>query len=287
MKYFKAPKWVNDLNFTYTDYRNLPIELLDDIKQGLSRFNENDPLISIVIPAWNEEYNLLRTLASLSRLNLPFKTELIVVNNNSTDKTQEILDYFGVRSFFQPIQGISVTRQLGLEHAKGTYIFSADADSIYPPNWGINYLKLLENSKVSVVYGRYSFIPSNGNRFPLVIHEFFAELIFNLRRNKKDCINVMGFNSAFKKEQALAIGGYSKVCMKWEDGMMAKRLSESFGTIVLESSLDSRPWTSDRRLLEDGSLFKAFVRRVKKELSYIHQLIPFLKWEMKVNQPQK
>ena len=280
MSRFSIPNWVKEISFTYENFRDLPESILTDIKTGLSRFRVSDPEVSIVIPAWNEERNLVNTLASLSKLKLPFKTELIIINNNSTDRTQEIIDFFGVKTFFQPIQGISVTRQLGLENAKGKYILSADADSLYPPNWGIDYVNELKKPNISVVYGRYSFIPSNGARFPLAIHEILAETIFKLRRQKKDCVNVMGFNSAFKRQEAIAIGGYSKTNMRWEDGMLAKKISQKFGQISLVETSDSRPWTSDRRLMADGSLFKAFVRRVKKELSYIHQLIPLLNWQM-------
>lgn len=280
MNRFVIPQWVKELDIKYDDYTQLPESFLMDIKAGLARFNEPNPEVSIVIPAWNEEKNIVTTLASFSRLIIPYKTELIVINNNSTDKTQEILDFLGVQSYFQPIQGISVTRQLGLEKAKGKYILSADADSLYPAEWGINYVKELKKPTVSVVYGRYSFIPSTSSRFALAIHEILAETIFKLRRNKKDCINVMGFNSAFIKAEAERIGGYSRVSMKWEDGMLAKKISEKFGEISLVDTPDSRPWTSDRRLMADGSLFNAFLRRVKKELKFIHELLPFSKSEV-------
>ncbi|MEY3418091.1 MAG: hypothetical protein RL060_2203 [Bacteroidota bacterium] len=283
MNRFTTPSWVKANNIEYDNFRLLPPAFLLAVKNGLSRFKEPNPEVSIVIPAWNEGKNLLKTLASLSQLKLPYKTELIIVNNNSTDDTQEILDYFGIKSFFQPIQGISITRQMGLENAKGKYILSADADSLYPETWGIDFVQQLKNPRVSVVYGRYSFIPSSGNRFWLGIHEILAEAIFYLRSHKKACINVMGFNCAFLREEALKIGGYSKVNMKWEDGMLAKRLSENFGEIVVVTSADARPWTSDRRLMADGSLWKAFVRRVKKELSYIHELLPFGKWKVLSN----
>ena len=92
---------------------------------------------------------------------------------------------------------------------------------------------------------------------------------------------MMGFNSAFKRAEAIAIGGYSKHSMKWEDGMIAQKISQQYGTIDLVSTADSRPWTSDRRLMADGSLFKAFVRRVKKELTYLHELLPFVEAPLK------
>jgi len=274
MNRFIIPQWVKDLDFEYEDYTQLPAEFLANVKKGLVRFSEPNPEVSIIIPAWNEEKSIVKTLASFSELTLPFRTELIVVNNNSTDRTQEILDYFGVTSYFQPIQGISITRQLGLEKAKGNIILSADADSLYPPQWGTNFAQLLQNPTISVVYGRYSFIPSTGSRIWLAVHEILAETIFYLRRGKKDFLNVMGFNFAYRRDEAFAVGGFSRIQMKWEDGMMAKRLQDQFGKIALVATSDSRPWTSDRRLMADGGLFKAFVRRLKKEFKFLHELLP-------------
>ncbi|MDX2188870.1 MAG: glycosyltransferase family 2 protein [Bacteroidota bacterium] len=273
MNRFAIPKWVLDLKQYETDYKSIPHCKIQALKNKLQKFNHPNPVVSILIPAWNEEKNILRTLASFAHSTLDVPAELIVVNNNSTDDTQKILDMLEVQSYFQPIQGISVTRQMLLEKSKGQIILNADADSIYPPDWGAGYVKALSNNSTSVTYGRYSFIPSAGNsRIALAIHEIIAESLFMLRRNTKDCVNVMGFNFAMKRNQALEVGGFSKSKMKWEDGMMAKKLSEKYGQIVLVDSVDARVWTSDRRLMADGSLFKAFVRRIKKELVFLHEL---------------
>ncbi|KIO74803.1 glycosyl transferase, partial [Pedobacter lusitanus] len=49
--------------------------------------------------AWNEEINILRCVASLSKMKTAIPFEIIVVNNNSQDKTQETIDQLHVRSF--------------------------------------------------------------------------------------------------------------------------------------------------------------------------------------------
>jgi len=274
MNRFTIPLWVESLEEFEEDFRSISSDKIDAIKEGLKKFQHPNPVVSILIPAWNEEKNLLRTLASFAHSTLNIPAELIVVNNNSTDATQEILDLVGVQNYFQPIQGISITRQLLLERSKGTYILSADADSVYPPDWGRSYVEALMNNDISVVYGRYSFIPSKGNsRIALAIHEIIAETLFLMRRKGKDCINVMGFNFAFRRMQAFEVNGFNPIKPRWEDGMMAKKLNAKFGRIELITTQDARPWTSDRRLMADGSLFKAFVRRVKKELKYIPELI--------------
>ncbi|QQS27711.1 MAG: glycosyltransferase family 2 protein [Sphingobacteriales bacterium] len=246
----------------------IPLELKSVI-DGLKQFKQENPLVSIIIPAYNEEADLLKTLSSLSKLKPKYPTELIVANNNSTDGTQDILDFCGVSSVFEKRQGISYARQAGLEAAKGKYILSADADSIYPDNWGNRFVDtLIKNKDIACVYGRYSFIPHNRSqltRIGLAIHEILAEAAFSLRRKENECVNVMGFNFAYRREDGLKVGGFKhdlnrKVTQRSEDGWMALELS-SLGKVKLVKT-NKRVWTSDRRLLTDGSLLSAFTKRI-------------------------
>jgi len=277
---FFIPKWVRYHNRPQPNpkrlYHNIegyfPLEL-KDIIEGLQQFKTENPVVSIVIPAYNEEHDLLKTLSSLAALKPKYPTELIVANNNSTDGTQAILDICGVKSVFEKRQGISYARQAGLEAAKGTYILSADADSIYPNDWGNRFIEVLINHpEVACVYGRYSFIPHNGSaltRIGLALHELLAEFAFNLRPKHLECVNVMGFNFAYRKADALDIGGFKHnlnraVTQRSEDGWMALELSK-LGAVKLVHT-KNRVWTSDRRLMNDGSLWAAFTNRIRRYL---------------------
>ncbi|HRK26613.1 MAG TPA: glycosyltransferase family A protein [Chitinophagales bacterium] len=278
---FLIPKWAirhEKVNLSATVLAEASIDFLPlqfkPIIDGLKQFNMPNPLVSIVIPAYNEEKNLLKTLSSLSQLKPNYPTELIVANNNSTDQTQKILDLCGVKSVFEKRQGISYARQAGLEATRGAYILSADADTIYPPDWGNLFVDtLINNPDVACVYGRYSFLPHNLSRWSrvgLAIHEMLAEIAFSLRSKERECVNVMGFNFAYRRTDGLQVGGFKhnlnrKVTQRSEDGWMALELSR-LGKVRLVSA-QSRVWTSDRRLLDDGSLFKAFVARVKRYLN--------------------
>ena len=272
MTRFHVPEWVQQCNDErLTDFRKLPNSFFDQLRHQLTRFEQPEPLVSIVIPAYNEERDLLKTLASLAAYQSPYPTELIVVNNNSTDETQALIEKCGVKTVFEPLQGISHARQAGLEAARGTYILNADADSIYPQQWGMDYVKVLENEPyVACVYGRYSFIPSSGtSRWGLGLHELVAEQLFRTRRAELEAINVMGFNFAYRRADALTVGGFKHnlnraVTQRSEDGWMAFELYHQVGKIKLVSSNANRVWTSDRRLMADGNLLTAFVRRVRK-----------------------
>lgn len=91
--------------------------------------------ISVVIPAYNEEKYIascLKHITSQSEL----ADEIIVVNNNSTDKTVEIASSFpAVTVINQTVQGITPTRNKGFDEASGDIIARTDADTKVPKNW--------------------------------------------------------------------------------------------------------------------------------------------------------
>mgnify|MGYP000595608121 CR=1 FL=1 len=96
-------------------------------------------LISVIIPAYNSEKTLEQCLKSvLSQTEINF--EVIVVDNNSTDKTKEIINHFckidkRVRYVFEPKKGRGAARNAGIKLAKGKIIAMTDSDCIVPNNW--------------------------------------------------------------------------------------------------------------------------------------------------------
>jgi glycosyltransferase involved in cell wall biosynthesis len=263
---FRIPKWVLDILEIPRDFNKLTAEFISELKNNLLKFSTEKPIVSIVMPVYNEEENLVHTLYSLSKLNLNYPTELIVINNNSTDKTQHILDTLGVKSFFQARQGISYTRQLGLEMAKGTYHLCVDGDSIYHPSWLNDFVKHLEDKKNSVVYGSYHFIPLYGlsRRKYFALYEIVTRSYYKLRRINKEYLNVLGFNFGFRTEDGKKVGGFNISRPRWSDGWMAMTLQE-LGKIKYVRSEGTRVWTTARRINADGSLIKAFIKRIKRE----------------------
>ncbi|QJD77015.1 glycosyltransferase family 2 protein [Spirosoma rhododendri] len=274
MHLLTVPYWIN-AHLPLAERTSPAADSFVPLRAKLSRFLIDDPEVSIVIPAYNEEATILQTLSSMADQVTQYRTELIVVNNNSTDKTQWLLDQCGVRSVFVVEQGISYARQAGLDMARGQYVASADSDSLYPPGWVDSLIKPLSNHAVSCTYGAYSFIPSPGNsRFQLGLHELLAESFKRVKRRNREFVDVMGFNFAYRRADAQAIGGFRhdldrKRTGRSEDGWMAYCLMER-GSLQRVGSDQARVWTSDRRLMESGSLGKALIRRIRKEARRLH-----------------
>ncbi|MEW6671261.1 MAG: glycosyltransferase [Thermodesulfobacteriota bacterium] len=91
---------------------------------------------SIIIPAYNEENWLPRTLTSLKTAMAAcgLAGEVIVVDNNSTDSTAQIAAEYGARIIFEPRNQISRARNAGADAAGGDYLIFLDADTLLPPD---------------------------------------------------------------------------------------------------------------------------------------------------------
>ncbi len=266
MPRFSLPDWLKKHQYSYKTLDEVPEELFASLRSKLARFSCDDPEVSVLMPVWNEEENLLRTLSTFADQTTIRKVELVLMNNNSTDRTQEIINKCGVKSVFVATQGISHARQAGLEVAKGVYHLCSDGDSFYPPGWIDAMVTELQNPATSVAHGRHSFIPTENNgRFILGLYELLAESLFDIRRKNREYLNVLGFNFAFRTADGRKVGGFNTTRPRWSDGWMAMTLM-SQGKIVCLNSDDARVWTSARRLIADGSLSKAFKRRIKKEI---------------------
>lgn len=90
--------------------------------------------VSVVVPAYNEERLLPGSLASIRAAMKGFdrfgwKSELIVCDNNSTDRTAEIAKGAGAQVVFEPVNQIGRARNTGAARASGDWIFFVDADS--------------------------------------------------------------------------------------------------------------------------------------------------------------
>ena len=90
--------------------------------------------ISVVIPAFNEEKLIVESLRAIKEAMTAFsirgwETELIVCNNNSTDRTAELAASEGAKVVFEPINQISRARNCGAAAARGDWLVFVDADS--------------------------------------------------------------------------------------------------------------------------------------------------------------
>jgi glycosyltransferase involved in cell wall biosynthesis len=110
--------------------------------------------ITVVIPCLNEEKGIVEVLARMP----DFVDEMIVVDNNSTDRTAELAKELGARVIWEEVRGYGRALKTGLMQAEGDIIVTLDGDQSYPPD-AISYLlELFLRSGVRFV---------SASRFPL------------------------------------------------------------------------------------------------------------------------
>ncbi|MFQ6117871.1 MAG: glycosyltransferase family 2 protein [Candidatus Bipolaricaulia bacterium] len=130
--------------------------------------------VSVVIPALNEGEEIELCLESLRKQRFR-EFEVIVVDNGSTDDTEEIAQRYGCRVVHEARQGVSFARQRGFEEARGEIVASTDADTVVPPEW----LELIvrsfdENPDQVGIYGKILLRERRGRG------QWLAEFLFAL-----------------------------------------------------------------------------------------------------------
>jgi glycosyltransferase involved in cell wall biosynthesis len=138
---------------------------------------ENSPVVTVIMPAYNAELYLAEAIESVLSQSYA-ALELIVVNDGSTDRTEEIIQRFApsVYSARQAHQGVAAALNCGLQLARGEYISFLDADDL----WAIDKLAiqvqvLQAEPALSLVFGSMQQFDSpelaKGNSTPLHVQE--------------------------------------------------------------------------------------------------------------------
>lgn len=158
--------------------------------------NMIEPKFSIIVPVYNAQSTINRTIETLQNLDYD-DYEVILVNDGSTDDTEKIVrTLIAENTFFRLIttenNGPGLARNIGIDHAKGSYILLFDADD--EPNKSIlkNYDQLLTlHSDADLIVSSFLFrtldnekvVSEKVNEVPNTIyqnHEKFVEDMYDL-----------------------------------------------------------------------------------------------------------
>lgn len=191
------------------------------VKKKFDTLSETEPpFVSVIIAARNEEKNILKCLNSLDEINYPKeKLEIILVNDESTDRTEEI-----IKQFINPkphyllinsdanLKLIGKAKPLaeGIKHAKGDLIFITDADCTIQKDW-IKKTASFYNDDVAMVNGFT--IPKTYGAFSGIQSIDFIFLLFVAggSANLGVPISCIGNNISFRKSVYDELGGFERL----------------------------------------------------------------------------
>lgn len=126
--------------------------------------------ISVIIPVYNGEKYLKRCLDSIINQSIGLnKLEIIIINDGSTDKSQEIIceysqKYSQIISLDQENKGQGAARNQGLKEAKGEFISFVDCDDTIDSNMYKILLEEIEKNNLDIVTCDYNIITNNNNK---------------------------------------------------------------------------------------------------------------------------
>lgn len=110
------------------------------------------PSVSVVIPVLDDAAQLAVCLASLAAQTLP-PTEVVVVDNGSTDDSAAVARAAGARVVTEPLRGIGSAASRGYDAASGALVARVDSDSVLPPTWLARAVARFDDPLVTAVTG--------------------------------------------------------------------------------------------------------------------------------------
>lgn len=209
--------------------------------------------LSIVIPVYNEEGQIENCLQSIAGQTVR-AFEVIVVDNNSSDKTVDLVEQYPfVRLLHEKRQGIVFARNAGFDDAKGDIIGRIDADTVLPPIWVETILNEAERSAnkdafTGPCYFRSSFGKSGLFWLHRVVYFFVTKALLGH-------YPLFGSNMFFFRESWIAVR--DQTCRRTdvhEDMDLAVHITEQGGKIIflpnLLASISLRTWLHSRRYVQ-------------------------------------
>ena len=213
------------------------LRLLDNAKTSTAN-------VSVLIPAWNEEIGIIKTLNSV--INTGYKNlEVIVINDGSTDKTHKLVSDFileyesqnkrdnsAVLKYLKlPNNGKAVAINHGLKIATGEFVITLDADSVMDKEMIINVTKRFTDEKVAAVAGNV-IIANRKKPIELLQQlEYLHGFCFKRADSNFNSVHIIGGAAAAYRKTALeAVGGFDESIITEDVEISTRLLAEGYKT---------------------------------------------------------
>ncbi len=217
----------------------------DDINESSSKIKnsyiKDSPLISVVIPLYNEEHSIKNVIERIPDHN---SYEIIVVDDGSTDesvkKIREIKDKDIKIIKHEKNQGYGASILNGVKHATGDIIVTMDSDGQHNPEEITDLIKPIVNDQADIVVGS-RYLGSSTYKVPLYarVGEYFINLCLWFLYRQKIRNNQGGFR-AFRKEIAKIFHNIKCTGMGFTTELLFKAAHKSLRIKEIPIFLNSR-----------------------------------------------
>jgi cellulose synthase/poly-beta-1,6-N-acetylglucosamine synthase-like glycosyltransferase len=173
------------------------------------------PLVTVVVPVRNGAQTIQPLLESLQKLDYDRNAvEVIVVDGNSTDKTQEIVKKYPVKLVVEEKKGLNLARNIGIKNSNGEIVAFTDADCIVPPNWITKIVENFKDPSVSCVGGSAEaldddFVSQYADNSIVRLMPFFTKRE-EVTKVKPFLRHPAGCNMAFRRKVAEEVGYFDE-----------------------------------------------------------------------------
>jgi len=170
----------------------------------MGQSQDEDPLISIIVPVKNSARTVRDLMDSLMKLDYDRdKLEIIVVDGRSSDGTRKIVSDYPVLLVDEEGRGLNAARNTGIRWSTGQIIAYTDGDCVVPPDWAHAIVKNFRDPSVSFVGGLVRGYDPEGFLSNYMDETFFnAKPVFRWRREETN-LSLLNFpagcNMAFKR----------------------------------------------------------------------------------------
>jgi cellulose synthase/poly-beta-1,6-N-acetylglucosamine synthase-like glycosyltransferase len=209
-------------------------------------------MLSIIVPAFNEAENITACVDSIKSQNFQGHLfEIIVVDNNSTDNTLDLVRKLDVSYLVETKRGPAAAKNAGLRKARGEIIILIDADCVATENWLTHMIRGFETANIGCVSG--GIFPAENNRISK-LELFLREKQF-LSQAQHMTHHFMPFaataNAAYRKEVFDRIGLFDEDLLIGEDADLSWRMQlfTEFTIKYVEQAAVYHPYESDLKTL--------------------------------------
>jgi cellulose synthase/poly-beta-1,6-N-acetylglucosamine synthase-like glycosyltransferase len=200
-------------------------------------------MISVIIPTYNAEKTIGKCLRALLKQNYPKrKYEIIVVDDGSTDKTEQVVKKFrSVKFFKQKHRGPAAARNTGAKFSKGNIILFTDSDCVPSKDWIKHMVEPFKDRNVAGVSGTYKTLNKNS----LLARFIGYDIKFKHEYMKKmKAIDFVGtFSAGYRKSVFQKEGGFdtSFPIASGEDPELSYRIAKKHKIVFQPSAFVWHP----------------------------------------------